>query len=72
MIIFHKHSLALQKLAKTQGLTYEEAEKEVLAGRLSLPESLPLSPEEAQQAFEDELIEAMAAPVQPDYFGQTL
>lgn len=71
MIIF-QHSLALQKLAKAQGLTNEEAAQEVMAGRLSLPETLPLSPEEAQQAFEDELTQAMLTPVRPDYFGQTL
>jgi hypothetical protein len=72
VIVIRRFHPDLIKLAKVHGLSNEDAEKEVLAGRLSLPESLPLSPEEALQAFEDELFEAMCTPVPPDYFGQTL
>jgi hypothetical protein len=72
VIILYRHSPEIRKLAKVHGLTPEEAMQAVVAGQLRLPETLPLSPEEARQAFEDELIEAMARPVPPDYFGQTL
>jgi hypothetical protein len=62
----------VRKLAEAQGLSYEETLNELNAGILTLPERLPLSPEEEQQSFEDLLIEAMSRPVSPDYFGQTL
>lgn len=69
-IIYHFPPSQVHKLAEAQGITYEDALQELVNGTLTLPERLPLSPEEEQQSFEDELIEAMQRPITSGYTGQ--
>lgn len=61
----------VRKLAEAQGLSYEDTFKELASGALTLPERLPLSPEEEQQSFEEELIESMSYPVTDPPWWQT-
>lgn len=71
VIIFRFPPLEVRRLAKAQGLSYEETLTELIKGSLTLPERLPLSPEEEQQSFEDELIEGMSYPVTDPPWWQT-
>lgn len=71
-IIYRFPPREVRRLAEAQGITFEDALKELSNGTLTLPERLPISPEEAQQSFEEEILEAMSRPILPDYFGQTL
>lgn len=71
-MLLRKFSPEITKIAAVQGISYDDAVQGILTGHLSLPVRLPLSPEEEQQAFEDELIEAMRQPIHPGYTGQYL
>jgi hypothetical protein len=69
MVIYRFPPGAVRKLMAIHGLSEEDVLTELHTGQLTLPERLPLSPEEAQQELEDELIAAMTAPLpNPPHF----
>jgi hypothetical protein len=70
-IIFRFPPSQVRKLAESQGLSYEDTLKELNSGSLTLPARLPLSPEEEQQSFEDELIECLTEPITDPPWWQT-